>query len=70
MDYKKLMGYGDTKKVTKKVAGKVADVKSGGLGIDQAPRNKRKAIAANKVTQKAYNKKKAEDKKKKSFKGF
>ena len=58
------------KKVTNKVAGKVADVKSGGLGIDQAPRNKRKAIAANKVTQKAYNKKKAEDKKKKSFKGF
>ena len=58
------------KKVTNKVVGKVADVKSGGLGIDQAPRNKRKTIAANKVAQEAYIKKRAEDKKKKSFKGF
>jgi len=45
-------------RVKKKVDGKVADVKSGGLGIDQARRNKRKTIAANKVAQKAYNKKK------------
>jgi hypothetical protein len=58
------------KKVTNKVVGKVADVKSGGLGIDQAPRNRRKTIAANKVAQEAYIKKRAEDKKKKSFKGF
>ena len=56
------------KKVTNKVVGKVADVKSGGLGIDQAPRNKRKTIAANKVAQEAYIKKRAEDKKKKSNK--
>ena len=45
-------------RVKKKVDGKVADVKSGGLGIDQARRNKRKTIAANKVAQEAYNKKK------------
>jgi len=49
-------------RVKKKVDGKVADVKSGGLGIDQARRNKRKTIAANKVAQEAYNKKKAENK--------
>lgn len=45
-------------RVKKKVDGKVANVKSGGLGIDQARRNKRKTIAANKVAQEAYNKKK------------